>query len=255
MSRAAPVVACLLCLTAPLPAMAAAAEEATDDGLEPGASAPDYPLVSGNIGLGLFRASGSTDSSSTNLDVEAKLEYDRWRHDFAVTAYLASEEGEETAERYSGRVQSNRDITERTYLFAAARHEVDRFGAFDRRASLTTGLGRRFLDRETLLLDLEAGLGRRVSEPDGTNDREGATIGLVRGDFAWQFADTSELTQELEVLSGSDNTATRSVSGVKSELTGDLALKVTYTVEHNSDVSADAENTDTFTAITLEYGF
>ena len=42
---------------------------------------------------------------------------------------------------------------------------------------------------------------------------------------------------------------------MKSDLTGELAPKVTYTVEYNSDVPVDAENTDTFTAITLEYAF
>lgn len=222
---------------------------------EDGTAAGDEPAWSGSVGLGLFSASGNTESTSTNFDLQAELAYDRWRHELAAGAFVVSEDGENTTDRYSTRLQSNYSISERSYLFLSGRYEVDRFGAFDRRLSVVAGVGRRFLDRETLRLDLEAGAGRRVSEPDGTNERNGETVASLRGDFAWEFSGTSSLTQELEVVTGGDNTATRSVTGVKSGLTGDLALKVTYTVEHNSDVPPGTENTDTFTAVTLEYGF
>jgi putative salt-induced outer membrane protein len=242
-ARLAPVLA--LGLLLPLPGHAA--DESAESGGE--------PAWTGSVGLGLFNASGNTESTSTNFDLAAELTCNRWRHEFAANAFFASEDDEDTAERYSTRLQSNYSITERSYVFLSGRYEVDRFGAFDRRAALVAGLGRRFLDTDALRLDLEAGAGRRVSEPDGTNERNGETVGSLRGDFAWQFSDTSSLTQELEVVAGSDTTATRSVSGVKSNLTGDLALKVTYTVEHNSDVPPGTEKTDTFTAVTLEYGF
>lgn len=246
--------ACAAALLVPAPAVAADGADASSASGAP-AEEPVYPQWSGSVGLGLFSASGNTESTSVNLDIEAGLEYERWRHALAVTAYAASEDGEDTAERYSGRLQSNYQLTERTYLFAAGRYETDRFGAFDRRASLTAGVGRRLVATDALELDAEAGAGYRVSEPDGTNERNGESVVSLRGDLAWRLSATSAFTQELEVISGSDNTATRSVTGLESDLTGDLALKVTYTVEHNSDVPADTENTDTFTAITLAYAF
>ncbi len=218
-------------------------------------AAPEYPEVSGNVTLGLFSASGNTESESVKLDVETEIDYDKWRHTVAANGYQASEDGEESAERYSGRLQSDYRITDRTYLFVAGRYERDRFGAFDRRASLATGVGRRFIETEDVELDLEAGVGRRVAEPDGTNEREYDTIGVLRGDFDWQLSDVSEFSQELEVESGESNTSTRSVSAIRSKFAGNLSWVLSYTIEHNSDVPVDTENTDRYTAVSLQYGF
>ncbi len=217
--------------------------------------APEYPEVSGNVTLGLFSASGNTESDSAKLDIETEVDYDRWRHTLAINGYQASEDGEESAERYSGRAQSDYRITDRSYVFVAGRYERDRFGAFDRRASLAIGVGRRFIETEDVELDLEAGVGRRVAEPDGTNERDYDTIGVFRGDFDWQLSDVSEFSQELEVESGERNTSTRSVSAIRSKLAGNLSWVLSYTIEHNSDVPVDTENTDRYTAVSLQYGF
>ena len=54
---------------------------------------------------------------------------------------------------------------------------------------------------------------------------------------------------------GSSNTFTESVTDLRAQLIGSLALVVSYTVRHNSDVLLDSEKTDTRTALSLEYGF
>lgn len=219
------------------------------------AEAPEYPEVSGNVTLGLFDSSGNTESESVKLDIETEVEYDKWRNTVAINGYQASEDGEESAERYAGRLQSDYRITERTYLFVVGRYERDRFGAFDRRASLASGVGRRFIDTEDVELDLEAGAGRRVAEPDGTNDREYDTIGVLRGDFDWRLSEVSEFSQEVEVESGEENTSTSSVSAIRSKFAGNLSWVLSYTIEHNSDVPAGTEKTDRYTAVSLQYGF
>jgi putative salt-induced outer membrane protein len=38
-------------------------------------------------------------------------------------------------------------------------------------------------------------------------------------------------------------------------IVGELALVLSYTIKNNSDVPAGVEETDTFTAISLEYAF
>ncbi|MEF8833770.1 MAG: DUF481 domain-containing protein, partial [Halofilum sp. (in: g-proteobacteria)] len=125
----------------------AATAQAQDDAAdEDAADAPGYPEVSGNVTLGLFSASGNTESESAQLDIETEVDYENWRHTLTISGYQASEDGEESADRYNGRLQSDYRITERSYLFVAGRYERDRFGAFDRRASLAIGFGRRFFD-------------------------------------------------------------------------------------------------------------
>lgn len=120
-----------------------------------------------------------------------------------VNGDRAAEDGEESAECYSGRLQLDYRISDRFWLFAAGRYERDRFGALDRRASLAFGVGRRFVEMEDVELDLEAGAGRRVAEPDGTNTREYDTIGVFRGDLDWQLSPVSEYSEALAVESGS----------------------------------------------------
>jgi putative salt-induced outer membrane protein len=51
------------------------------------------------------------------------------------------------------------------------------------------------------------------------------------------------------------NTYLESVSAVTARLVGQLALVASYTVKNNSDVPVGTENTDTFSAIALEYRF
>lgn len=210
---------------------------------------------SGTLAAGALFASGNTESESVNLDAAAELVHAAWRHSLRVTGHEASEEGESTAERYKAAVQSDYRFSERSYLFARGAYETDRFGAFDRRASVTTGLGRRFVETEDVTLDLEGGVGRRVSEPDGTNDRDGEAIARASGKLEWAFAETSRFTQELEIESGSSNTASESISSIRSRLIGDLSWRLSHTVVHNSDVPAGTEKTDTFTAIAVEYAF
>ena len=235
-----------------LPLAAPAAEE-------PGATAAtgdgELPEISGTLGAGALVASGNTESQSANIDLDATVAYEIWRHRVKLTGYQASEDGVDTAERYTASVQSNYQITARSYLFVNASHLSDRFGAFDRRTSLTGGYGRRMLETAAQTLDLEAGAGRRVSEPDGTNDRNYENIVRLFGEFAWSFAESSSFTQSLEVQAGDDNTESESITAVRSRLVQDLSLRLSHTVTHNSDVPAGTDKTDTFTAIAVEYAF
>lgn len=247
---------CAVPLLAAALSAAAPALQAADEAAEaPAPAGPGLPEISGTLGAGAVAASGNTDSRSVNVDLAASFAWAIWRHKLELSGYQASEDGEDTAERYDAAVQSDYRFGERDYLFARAAHQSDRFGAFDRQTSLTAGYGRRVLDTGAQSLDLEAGGGRRVSEPDGTNDRNYENVVRLNGEYAWAFAANSGFTQRLELEAGEDNTQTESVSAVRSRLVADLALRISHTVTHNSDVPAGTEKTDTFTAIAVEYAF
>ena len=73
--------------------------------------------------------------------------------------------------------------------------------------------------------------------------------------YSWQISDTSDFRQELLIEAGDENTYMESVTKLSARLIGNLALVASYTVKHNSDVPPLTEETDTFTAISLEYAF
>lgn len=54
---------------------------------------------------------------------------------------------------------------------------------------------------------------------------------------------------------GSDTTITRAVTALQADIVGNLAMKLSYTVEHTSQVPVGVEKTDTETAASLVYSF
>lgn len=214
-----------------------------------------YPVVSGRVSLGAISTTGNTESQSIDGTAEIQFEYPKWRHTARATAYRTTEGDTVTGERYSGVLQTDYKLTLRSYAFANAGYVRDHFGAFERRVTASIGLGRRMVATATTDLDLEAGLGRRVQEPAGSDEEQWDTIVRLRGLLEWDFSDNSTFSQELQVEAGELNTYAESVTAVKSKLIGALSLRVSYTVQHNTDVPASTENTDTVTSIGLEYAF
>ena len=219
------------------------------------ATAKDYPQLSGDASLGWISTSGNTDSSSANGEFKAELDYAVWRHQLDISGYRTAEDGMTTGERYAGSVQSDYKFSARSYLFVNANYARDHFGPYDRRAAITGGLGRRFIDTDTLTLALEAGAGQRMLEPAGTNERNREAIGRFHGNLKWAFSSSARFIQDVQVETGSSNTYTDSTSSLKSALVGALSLRISYEVQHNSDVPDGVRNTDTTTTVALDYGF
>jgi len=63
------------------------------------------------------------------------------------------------------------------------------------------------------------------------------------------------LSEHLTTEIGSDTTITRSVTALTAQLAGSLAMKLSFTARHISEVPASVKDMDTETAVTLVYGF
>jgi len=240
--------------------MSAAAAETEETEASEASEASDQqeaapPEWSGSISLGAVATSGSTDSEATNGAIDAVLEYTVWRHKLQLRGYRASEEGETTAERYSGAWQTDYKFSERSYFFGNANYQRDRFGAFERSASVSIGVGRRFVETDSVELDAELGAGRRYQEAQGADDFDGDSIARFQSDFLWRFSDTAEFTQSIAVESGESNTTSESVTAVESQLTGALAFRLSHTIEHDTEVPPGEASTDRITAASVEYAF
>jgi putative salt-induced outer membrane protein len=94
-----------------------------------------------------------------------------------------------------------------------------------------------------------------VQPPAGAEAEQWDTIIRLRGLLEWAFSDDGTFSQEVQVESGELNTYMESVTSLKSQLIGSLALRLSYTIQHNSDVPVATENTDRVTSVALEYAF
>lgn len=226
-----------------LAAVPAAAGEAMLNGLGWKASAE----------FGLVDTSGNAQTTTINAKINAVHESPDWRNRFTAEYLSASDELGTTAKRTVGQAATNYKLDERNYLFGNLRYENDEFAPYDYRYSETVGYGRRFR-WPTQRLDLEAGVGGSHTRfADGNRDDDG--IVRLAGTYAWQLTETAELSEVAFSEIGADNTHSESETGLKLRINGNLALKLSYKLLHNTEAPAGAEKLDSITAVTLVYDF
>lgn len=216
--------------------------------------APTPGVWKGEAELGLIYTSGNTETDTVNGKAKIGTEYDKWRHAAEISALKTSDQTGTTAQRYEAKGQSDYKFAEKEYFFGLITYEDDRFSGYDYRATIAVGYGRRVYNANAMMLDLEAGPGARRSKiTNGNTDNDFFVRGAAK--YAWAITTTSKFTEDLTVESGSDATISKSVTALSSKINGNLAMKVSYTFKHTSDVPPGFKKTDTETAITLVYSY
>ncbi|MDH3451211.1 MAG: DUF481 domain-containing protein [Gammaproteobacteria bacterium] len=208
----------------------------------------------GEAELGLVNTTGNTETENLNARGSVVNERRRWRHSGTLDFARVTDQEETTARRFAMLAKTDYKFTERSYGFGVVTYEDDRFSGYEYQASVAVGYGRKLITHEDLILEGETGLGARRSEPDSADTRDEA---IVRGalNLDWKISDAVAFVELFSVEAGEEITITKSVTALKSQIAGNLASKITYTVRHASEVPADTEETDTALAITLVYSF
>lgn len=209
---------------------------------------------SGKATLGYLATSGNTENSTLNTGVEVGFTTGKWVHTAAAAAITASEDGQPTAEAYDLGWKTERQLTEKDFLFGRLEWRKDNFGAYDTQFSQTLGYGRRLLDNDKHKLNVEVGAGARQSELQ-LGGKESETIVTAGGFYSLALSETASFQQNVTTESGSDNTYLESYTALSAKVFGDLALVASYTIKHNTDVPDSTEKTDTYSALSLEYKF
>lgn len=208
----------------------------------------------GKASFGYQGTSGNAETTSVNGATELVWDYKRWKHTVRASALGADESGNTTAEAYNLGAQSDFEISDASYLFGRFNWDKDKFSGYDQQTTQTVGYGRKLLATEVQTWNLELGAGARQSDlRDGTSQDE--TIARLASDYTYRLSETSQVAADIGVESGEDNTLVQYGVELKSQLIGNLALVASYRVRYNSDVPAGSEKRDTFTAVSLEYGF
>jgi len=209
---------------------------------------------SGKAALGYLATSGNSDNANLNAAFSLGYDLERWHHSLDATAIGATTNNLTTAEAYSLGYKAQYDFSEFNYVFGLVDWNKDKFSGYDQQISEAIGYGRRVINNERHVLNLEIGAGAKQSDlRDGMSQNET----IIRGglDYAWQLSETAEFTQDFVVEVGDHNTYLESVTALRARIMGDIALVASYTVKQNSDVPVGSEKTDTFTALSLEYAF
>lgn len=236
----------VVCFAAALCCPAFAADPA---GAPPSGTADHGPWT-GSAELGGVATTGNTETSS--LDAKFKLNYARgpWTDTARLGTLHVSSLGTTTANRTFGSLDSKYALAPSDFVFANLRGTHDQFSGYSYQASASLGIGRLLAHTRRVILSTEIGAGYRQSRLIGGPTGKEPILRL-HGKFQYRFSRRAHFSQKLTAIAGSQNTELEVVSGLTTSITGALALKVSYTVLHNSKVSAGLKKTDTFTSINL----
>ncbi len=206
--------------------------------------------------FGFVSTTGNTDSVALNAKLNFVLTQERWRHRFTGTVLHTSEDGITDNERYTLEMQSDRKLSEKSWLFGAFRWDADKFGSYDPQLSVTAGYGHQLMKSEKHELKGELGAGYRKLEERLTGEESNEVIVRFLLDDSWQIWSTTLWTNRLLVESGSSNTFTQFNTGLAVAMTDKFAVKLGFEARHNTKLPpGDTEDTDTITSVNLVYNF
>ena len=214
--------------------------------------------------FGLLVSTGNTESASVKARLSASQELKNWSNDYLlegiykkseVTNALGEEETQTTDQSYFLSAQGNYKLDNpENRLFIFGSYEDDRFSSFEFQSTVAAGWNSVWFDKPGQKLTYSVGPGYRMSERT-TGEDENSLI--IRGalDYNWKISETANFRQRLSTEVGEDNTKSRSETSVSAKLAEAMSLKVSFIMDHNSDVNDGSKNLDTETSITLVYSF
>jgi putative salt-induced outer membrane protein len=225
------------------------------------AAPPAMAEWKGKAEAGIVLARGNTETTTANGKLDMANELDKWKHSaFLAALYAESEDSvtselETSAERYEGRWQSDYKFRPRAYWFGGLRYERDEFSGFDYQASVTTGLGYRFIDAERTKFYGQAGVGYRQLQDTLTGEKEDEVV--YRGDlgFERQITANTKLTDKLIVEAAAANTFAGNDLALEVKMNERFGLSLGYGVRYNSEPPPGLESTDTLMTVNLSYTF
>lgn len=250
--------ALIVWLACALASVAARADVNLND-LEANAAAAQQTAVKegwqGSMALGYLQTTGNSNTSTANGKALVGYKEGLWQNSILVQALKASQEGVLTAENFEADGQSDYNFDPDNYLFGNVDYLRDVFSSYERRTSEVLGLGHRLVNNPTQQLDIELGGGRRQTRYTTGAPPNEEWVERLAGSYLWKFTNTSNITESLNVVHGSSNTLTQSVTAVTANLVNSFALSFSYAVSHNSTVLPGFKKTDAITALSLVYSF
>lgn len=216
-----------------------------------------------SVELGFLMNSGNTDSTNFNTKINATQELIHWRNNYTLSSQYTRADDNKTAENYNGTLESNYKFNDSEFWYVRGAYKKDLFSGYDYQSNVSTGYGDRFIQsQDGSYVEATVGVGYRYNQLEDTKtttDTGAAKTPIVRFAITGmkQLSPTAMIEQTLDTNIGTidGSSITKAVSSLQTNIRNDLAMKLSYTVEHSSTVPEGTENTDTTTSVTLLYSF
>jgi len=208
--------------------------------------------VAGEVEGGFSMTTGNSDTTSWRGRAAFDYYLVKFRHGVELKLDYAEDDDETSEESYFGSYQLDRKYSEVSYSYGLMSYENDRFAGLRDVYTGSLGYGHLFYPHRKGELKVEAGPGYRTAE-----DADDETIFRGNAEYKWTISPTSSFTQQLKTEIAEDNTISRSESALTARINGSLAMKLSFSVTHQSEPSVEdgveKDSTDTKTSLTLLY--
>ncbi|MEQ5808729.1 DUF481 domain-containing protein [Alteromonas sp. NFXS44] len=216
-------------------------------------------------GLGFIFTSGNTETTSINASLEGHQELEKWSNDYTVEGLYKKETvtdddtGEDvertSAQKFFASGQGNYKLENPDYrLFGFASYEDDRFSSYNYQSTVAAGWNQKVWQNDTTSLEYSIGPGYSWAETQ-EDVEQNSFIVRASGAFEWLISDTAKFSQTVSTEVGDENTKSRAESALTATISGNLSMKLSVKLDHNSRVDEGVEKLDTATAVTLVYSF
>ena len=208
----------------------------------------------GSAALTASGASGNTDTGK--LQAAGRLTYgiNDWSHTVGLAVEYNEANGVKNEERFFSVYEGNRYFSPEFYAFGVARYEYNGFATNEHDAFIGFGPGYRVINTDTTTWRVQAGPGVRYIEPaTGDSTTEGAVLASSR--FWYKISDGVSLTNDTDVLGSKENTAATNDFGINFKVSDNLATRISYRTDYNSDPLPGFKSTDNTLGLSLVVGF
>jgi putative salt-induced outer membrane protein len=218
--------------------------------------------------VGFLNSRGNSDAESINGNIDMWRYDGPWKNEFYLGGLYGKSSGIVSAERWEARGQSNYTVSGNLFAFGGFRYEHDWFDGFQYQASVTAGLGYKFIDTVDTKLSGQVGAGYRRLRPediiknvDGVvterilHDASGEAIGTAGLDFSHVVTKTTTLSNKFLVETGSANTLLHDDIALSVKMTDKLGLSVGYGITDNTHPPGTLKKLDTVTTVNLAFAF
>lgn len=210
---------------------------------------------SGEAELGWISTNGNSETDSLTIKAKGEKAYGKIKHHLTGEVLNSSNAEATTAERYLLGYKADYAVTDKGYVFLSLNYEKDRFSGYDQRTNELLGYGHQFHDNDTIKTRAELSVGARQSKLTVSGDNENESIIKAQGNLEWTVSDTAVFSQDIAIEFGDKSTISKSITGLKVNINSSLAMKLTFTAKHTSDVPDGVKKLDSERIATIVYSF
>jgi len=218
----------------------------------------DEDGLTGDIALNGSKSTGNTETTDAGLALQLGWATGDWTQDLRASAEFGRQADTTNKKRYRVGYSLAREFDNDFYAYGNADYFQTDFDAYKYGAFVGGGLGYHVL-KGTTNWDLEAGPGYRrqkTREPIDVGPASVIQEGLAvraHSDFQWEINERVSAYNLTEIIYSSDDTYIWNDVGLTADLFGGLAARVSFRVDHHTDVPLGSEKTDTVTRVGVVY--